>query len=762
MNKYALKFGLALFIAMAFSFISSSKEVSAFTLNPNPRPNGIPAYHATMLEGCNGMPSDYSPSYQSWLSATNPWSSQSVVVAPGTTSVPLVNHWASAICSTPVVVPESRTRTLGAGVVSGGGSISGAVGNELWITNGGGVGDYRHAAYGFTYNSGTPITTSRTIVINFTHVGIGYITDGRGHTCIAGDERSNLGGWNFNLCQSYSYQLSINIIVNNQPPIGNIDIQNCAGGIQGWAFDPDNPNASIDVHIYMDYPAGHAWARGFPATANTARADVNQAFGISGNHGFSIDLSRFFDAYPHNIYVYAIDTGGGNNPQILYGGLAPPTWGPCAVPSCNNTLTLTPGMPQPGESFNALAGFNYTPGAEGWEVNWDMTLTLPGATPGSERQVGWSTSTGRFPPWVGVPPPSQRRNPAEFGGFTYPSAGRPAASWTVFNTATGTTLNCSSTGGYTVGDRSYLKAFGGEVRTGDCRSDPGEGGVHAWVRDDIGANYAGASAQLTVTSLLQVNEFYSASQGASPRPKGLTIANTGPGDPSSEYGGGSEMDGCITDYFTDTRDPDLGSSSWSGNVEQLNLNDGRIQYFNSGNLQIGASGNVTVPIGTQMAVFVEGNVFIRENITYATGAENWSQHPYLVIVASGDIRVHPDVTNLDGLFVAQAGTIYTCAQGINNDYSASAVYGACRNKLTVNGGLIADSIKFLRMNGTVRSATPEELPNSGNIAEVINYTPEMYLTPSPLSLPGEASGGGGVNPEAVGRYQSIKSLPPIY
>src|SRR5690606_28577014 len=105
----------------------------------------------------------------------------------------------------------------------------------------------------------------------------------------------------------------------------------------------------------------------------------------------------------------------------------------------------------------------------------------------------------------------------------------------------------------------------------------------------------------------------------------------------------------------------------------------------------------TIPTGTQAAVYVSGNVYIRNNIVYAGGAANWSNHPYLVVIASGDIRIAPGVTRLDGLFIAQGGTLYTCAPGVNSNYTAANVYASCGNPLTVNGGLLGNDIRFLRM-----------------------------------------------------------------
>lgn len=331
--------------------------------------------------------------------------------------------------------------------------------------------------------------------------------------------------------------------------------------------------------------------------------------------------------------------------------------------------------------------------------------------------------------------------------------------------------------------KPYLKTFGGEVMAGgsiggsiggsSCTPPSGRGGIYTWA-EERGGNYVGSSAQLTISSLLSVNQFYSASQRSgtsnSLPPKGLTIANTGPSGstPASTYGGGSGNALCITDYYNDTRDSNLPTHSWSS---ALPANAGRVQYTSSGDLTIGS--NLNIPTGTQAAVYVDGNVFINSQITYATGASTWNDHPYFVIVARGNIYIGPDATRLDGLYVSQPdssnnrGTIYTCALGLNQTYGASSVYDNCQNQLTINGGLVARDIRFLRFHGSLEEAVQNELPNfaSGQgtkAAEVINYTPEMFLAPSPLKRPNSSPSDSTSNPRAIGKYDSIRSLPPVY
>lgn len=98
----------------------------------------------------------------------------------------------------------------------------------------------------------------------------------------------------------------------NAAPRGNVDALNCKSDnkntIDGWAFDPNDPNASINVHVYVD-GKGAAIEK-----ADKPRPDVNKAYGIGGNHGFSIGIpQQAQDGRQHTIQVYAIGLGV-NNP----------------------------------------------------------------------------------------------------------------------------------------------------------------------------------------------------------------------------------------------------------------------------------------------------------------------------------------------------------------------------------------------------------------------------------------------------------------
>lgn len=123
---------------------------------------------------------------------------------------------------------------------------------------------------------------------------------------------------------------------NDKPPLGSFDSANCTA-ISGWAFDPDAPSTSIQVHIYRDGAAGAGGILVGVYTTDVLRTDVNDAYQITGNHGFSISPipNEFKDGLDHMVYIYAINTNpAGTNP--LLGGSPKPLKCPPPVAVCPN------------------------------------------------------------------------------------------------------------------------------------------------------------------------------------------------------------------------------------------------------------------------------------------------------------------------------------------------------------------------------------------------------------------------------------------
>lgn len=107
----------------------------------------------------------------------------------------------------------------------------------------------------------------------------------------------------------------------NQSPIGRLDVANCEV-IAGWAYDLDNTSQSVAIHIYADGPAGSG-SFVTSIVAAGSRPDVEKAFGITGDHGYTtFTPNSLKDGKEHDIYLYAIDSNGGSNSEIGKGKIS--------------------------------------------------------------------------------------------------------------------------------------------------------------------------------------------------------------------------------------------------------------------------------------------------------------------------------------------------------------------------------------------------------------------------------------------------------
>ena len=107
----------------------------------------------------------------------------------------------------------------------------------------------------------------------------------------------------------YPYETTFN------NPVGCFDeVENKGGAIfvRGWAFDSDNIDEALEIHVYVGGPAGSDEAQLHKIKADTSRDDIEEVYGTGPNHGFdSIITTDLRGEQP--VYVYAINTGNGGN-----------------------------------------------------------------------------------------------------------------------------------------------------------------------------------------------------------------------------------------------------------------------------------------------------------------------------------------------------------------------------------------------------------------------------------------------------------------
>lgn len=451
---------------------------------------------------------------------------------------------------------------------------------------------------------------------------------------------------------------------------------------------------------------------------------------------------------PANNVAYSL-TPGNHTISISPSGVADGAWTLrgfkiCAYGAGCTTQYLTQTSPQAlrtGSSFvhNFLNGSNYT-------MRWIYTRTtaVPVCAPASQTiDVGASatlTATGGNGVYSWSSSPVVGANPAS--GSSYSRTYATEGTYTITLTSGGETDTCT----VIVARKPYFKAYGGDVSAGS-----GFGGscfnasavINALNRGSA-FGYAGAGTQLAAYAANEINEFSSAAAraGAPGPPKGLSFANNVAAD---EYGGNWNVGACMPNFYgtptTEEAGPIVINSSYMDTT--LSVGDPR---------QI-------------ITKYINGDVFIAENITYNTGATAFSPatQPFFKLVVRGNIYVGATVTRLDGVYIAQSdgtsgsGRFYTCAfqnsptsfrppnvVGLSSPEMVDGVAG-CNRRLVVWGAVAAESIRLLRTNGTLTAAVSGEDRTSANQAETFIYTPEVWL---------------GSQGDTFG-YDAITGLPPV-
>jgi hypothetical protein len=327
----------------------------------------------------------------------------------------------------------------------------------------------------------------------------------------------------------------------------------------------------------------------------------------------------------------------------------------------------------------------------------------------------------------------------------------------------------------------YVHIFGSDAQAGGgfgAGCTPVKGGIYTY--NNTGTlPPSGSGVQIGALAIGPISGFSSALlRGSDPLgPNGATFANdtSGPGNM-----GGSR---CVRDYFSSKPDSATMDTS-SGTTLNLSSTGGAqsdkyIKWYKPGGTGTGTltinGGNITKKVDA--SIFVEGNLYITNDIKFTQS--DWGDIesiPSLVIVVKGgDIRIDPNVKQLDGLFIAQpkgnaGGNIHTCAS--SGGPITSGLLASCRNQLLVNGAFVAQKVNLLRSFGSLRNSYPGEhlagsrpgsnadctdsgpAPVATNdcAAEVFNFGPEMYLAhPSVTPSTGPTKG----------IYDYITSLSPV-
>ncbi len=217
----------------------------------------------------------------------------------------------------------------------------------------------------------------------------------------------------------------------------------------------------------------------------------------------------------------------------------------------------------------------------------------------------------------------------------------------------------------------------------------------------------------------------------------LTFSNLNNfGTNSSNYGGNFGTSPCLTNYFNPP------SSSSGPNTYTINATS----PF--------SIPTTTIYPGQHYTYYVNGNVIINNNITFAGAVTNPAQIPSFNLIVNGNIYIAPNVSQLDGLYEALgtggSGSIYTC--------NTSLTFSNCSTRLTINGSMMAQNTVHLdrTASGLIIPPYPGQ---SGIPTENFNLSPWLWFD----QINNNSSGTPPYNENNNQlQYASLTSLPPIY
>ena len=443
-------------------------------------------------------------------------------------------------------------------------------------------------------------------------------------------------------------------------------------------------------------------------------------------------------ANPYSPPPPVVLTVSDNGTQTQYPYSPPPPASCISSPACNLSLVSPPGLIDPYTPFSVTANVTYSPSqAPPTPPSMQLVITNPS---GAQAYNSSQNVNGNSPASV---------------TFSISALNNGTGNYAATGTLTSTYFSpiiCHTT--IPVVDLPYLQVYGGDTMIGGsptyssggstCATLPtasGPAGIYSWNKDDS-PNYSGAGDQYAVQVLGQINGFVSG-QNSTNSPTGLSFSNSSVTPNSGLFGGSFFAPPADCDFTSDiASDPNATTYTTNQTIAQNAV------------MNVSAQSN-----GAPTIIYVkDANVYIANSITY--GNTNWASPSKIpdfeLVVVGGNIYVSDNVTELDGLYVAepdtgrspQGGAIYTCG---NPNYTpvtaaSSSYYGSCTNKLTIYGSFVAQQVQFLRTNGTVGQASSDTLSNN-HAAEVFDYTPEMWLP------------RGNSNPNSG--YEAITGLPPV-
>jgi hypothetical protein len=613
----------------------------------------------------------------------------------------------------------------------------------------------------YDLDNGNPVIQPQNLTIKIQDTTTGAIVNDNAYS--GGEGNGQTASFNFNYAASDKYKAifsnvnvdnvlqitlpfdSVNAVINCLPD-GNITssaTQGCTY-LQGWMYDHDKPSTALSYYVdvnpsgtppltYASTPSGSTFAGPFTANLSTPKAPAP----ATGNHGFKVNIPanvtghNYQGSWVTNTYwIYAKDTA--TNTYKRVDGLTVP---PCTAAQCpaGTGGTLSNFSPiGAGVAFNFHVGVKTSgqvpnPGSNPpGNPNFSITVTGPGLGGGKSYTAGAKPISGSYIYSDDV-------------SFTPPQAGTYQVSWSYY----GASSNCN-----TSGDAGYAPYF--SVLGGDIAAGPGFGTTCTAKSADItglnagSASYAGAGSEQGAWATGTLTNFVSGlglAGGAGPQNgAGLSFANTS-GVGGGSYGGNFTPAGmpCVTDYYAGAT-----GGSWPG---WGGANGAGAHTYSVTTTLLTLSGAANLQPDTTVDLYVKGDVYIKDDITYA--AYTLGHAPRFNLFVKGNIYIDPNVGELHGLYVTQvgaagSGNINTCAKvnGVGT-ITTSLPYGECKKDLTVAGSVLSEGKLILTRTFGNLVAVPGA---AGAPAESFRYGPELWLA-------GKSNGSLDT--------QAYASLPPV-
>ncbi len=780
-------------------------------LNPAPPANSIPANWKTFLETCDSRP--FSPALVAWVSPSTNAASYTATVPYGTKSINLNFHYAGAVCDPGNQVSSYQLHISAASSPNAGTSVNSLVGKTpapliFNPYNQAGKYDRDNNEMPFTYSKPTGFTADATYTITGTYQGINTRVSAPIYDCtrdpnITPNPVNPGSGTNFKACPptNFSFTLNVSIGPDTAPTVlvSNPTCSSTGFYINSSDKDAATSKASYSVHWIVYTFTGGVWV-------DAQHDDTGNVFGKDSN---TILISTATvpnwtipnPALPH--YMRVTTNGSGvSHPVADNSDPGPPggTWGPCGgnnfsfLPTVNPT-TDDPLNENPSEAIfesgiDNVAGVQVGSGTTG-QINLQRTFTVI-------TNNGTTTTTIPSASVVITPTPF---NPANSGpllimgtvdrtfvkthlnfaanGLSIKAGDKICAKETI-SPATGTAdpvthlvtvagpAKSTPTVCIPIVDIPYAKWYGSDIvaggQFGDTAPCTNDAGIYTFNDSRAGRIPAGSGVQFAAIAMGQIRKFTSA-LGTGSSSAGLSFANTTGLSPPDFLGGFFGGDNCIHNYMDDAASAAVSNTA-ATTLDLSTLATNTYSYTPPTGNKLTISG--TIGTGKNIYLYVSGDVYINNNITYNTTWTSENDIPYLQIVTNGNIFIAPTVTNLNGVYIASSsaagsGTIYTCAPGgvVADPLASAAIYltgGACNlNKLTVNGTFIANKIKLLRTinsmrdSNSVADSTSPETNSNNKAAENFTFDTSMYVANTC-----KAQACGAAPPDAM-----ITGLPPI-